>query len=252
MAKQAGIIKLKGTIGDISFYKSKDGYLARGKGGIEKDRIENDPAFQRTRENGSEFGRAGSAGRIVRTAFKMLLLNASDNRVTSRLTREMVKVIQADTTNVRGERNVLDGDLKLLEDFEFNINAALGATLYADYTGQVNRETGEATVSVQAFVPQNKVVAPQGATHFSLISAGAEINFEEESFNLATAQSDKVEIGPENMEALTLTNALTAGSVLPILLLFGIEFYQEVNGTFYPLRNGSYNALTLIAVNLPE
>ena len=36
MAKQTGIIKLKGTIGDISFYKSADGHLARSKGGVDK------------------------------------------------------------------------------------------------------------------------------------------------------------------------------------------------------------------------
>ena len=46
MAKQTGIIKLKGTIGDISFYKSADGHLARSKGGVDKNRIANDPAFQ--------------------------------------------------------------------------------------------------------------------------------------------------------------------------------------------------------------
>jgi hypothetical protein len=252
MAKQTGIIKLKGTIGDISFYKTKDGYLARGKGGVEKDRIENDPAFQRTRENGSEFGRAGNAGRVVRTAFKMLLRNTSDNRITSRLTGEMLKVIQADSTNVRGERNVLNGDLKLLEGFEFNVNGALGSTLYAGYTTNINRETGEAVVAIQEFVPQDNVVGPEGATHFALISGGAEINFEEESFNLATAKSEQIEIGPQSQAALNLTNALTAGSTLPIFLLLGIEFYQEVNGMYYPLKSGSYNALTLIAVNLPD
>ncbi|MGV8944939.1 MAG: hypothetical protein ACOH1N_00795 [Lutibacter sp.] len=46
MARQTGIIKLKGTIGDISFYKTSDGHLAREKGGIDKSRIANDPAFQ--------------------------------------------------------------------------------------------------------------------------------------------------------------------------------------------------------------
>ena len=35
MARQKGIIKLKGTIGDITFYKTQDGHLAREKGGIE-------------------------------------------------------------------------------------------------------------------------------------------------------------------------------------------------------------------------
>lgn len=46
MARQAGIIKLKGKVGDMSFYKTKDGYLAREKGGVDKERIQNDPAFR--------------------------------------------------------------------------------------------------------------------------------------------------------------------------------------------------------------
>jgi hypothetical protein len=84
MARQTGIIKLKGTIRDISFYKTSDGHLAREKGGIGKSRIANDPAFQRTRENGSEFGRAGKGGKLVRSAIRILLLNAKDKRVVSR------------------------------------------------------------------------------------------------------------------------------------------------------------------------
>lgn len=31
MARQKGIIKLKGKIGDLSFYKTQDGHLAREK-----------------------------------------------------------------------------------------------------------------------------------------------------------------------------------------------------------------------------
>jgi hypothetical protein len=60
MARQKGIIKLEGTIGDISFYKSKDGHLARTKGGVDGEWIQNDPAFQRTRGNRQEFDRSGS------------------------------------------------------------------------------------------------------------------------------------------------------------------------------------------------
>ena len=72
MARQTGIIKLKGTIGDISFYKSADGHMARAKGGIDASRMANDPAFQRTRENGSEFGRAGKGGKLIRGAVRVL------------------------------------------------------------------------------------------------------------------------------------------------------------------------------------
>ena len=48
MAKQKGIIKLDGTVGGITFYKSKDGYLAREKGGVSADKIANDPNFDIT------------------------------------------------------------------------------------------------------------------------------------------------------------------------------------------------------------
>lgn len=101
MARQKGIIKLQGTIGDISFYKSKDGHLARTKGGVEADRIKNDPTFQRTRENGNEFGRAGKAGKLLRTSIRQYLQKSADSRMVSRLTRDLVKVVKSDTTNVR-------------------------------------------------------------------------------------------------------------------------------------------------------
>jgi len=249
MAKQSGIIKLEGTIGDISFYKSKDGYLARGKGGVDKSRIQSDPAFQRTRENGSEFGRAGSAGRTLRTAFRPLLIKTADSRVTSRLTQVMTKVIQADTTSGRGERNVLDGELELLTGFEFNSSSALGSTLYVTYNATLSRETGNALVEIPSFIPQNSVAAPQGATHLKFISAAAEINFENGSFNMVTTDSPEIVIGGQTEDAISLTSTLPAASTQPLFLVLGIEFYQEVNGTFYPLKSGSYNALALVAID---
>jgi len=76
--------------------------LARGKGGVDGSLIKNDAAFQRTRENGEEFGRAGSAGKLLRLAFRSFLQKGSDNRMASRLTKEMVVVVKADATNTRG------------------------------------------------------------------------------------------------------------------------------------------------------
>ena len=82
MAKQASIIKLKGTIGGITFYKtSQDGYLAKEKSGVDASRIASDPNFQRTRENGSEFGTAGKAGKVLRTALRTFLSKL--NRINS-------------------------------------------------------------------------------------------------------------------------------------------------------------------------
>ncbi|MBS0646492.1 MAG: hypothetical protein JSR97_07875 [Verrucomicrobia bacterium] len=249
MAQQKGIIKLDGTIGGITFYKSKDGYLAREKGGVSADKIANDPAFQRTRENGAEFGRAGKAGKVLRTSLRALLQNASDSRMVSRLTTEMLKVVQADTTNTRGQRNVIDGEAELLQGFEFNINGKLGTTLYAPFTAAIDRATGALTVDIPAFVPIHMIAAPGGSTHYKIISAGVEVDFENETY---VVDSQDTAIQPWDATAtaaISLANAVTAASTHPLFLALGIEFYQEVNGQMYPLKNGAYNALTLVQVS---
>jgi hypothetical protein len=249
MARQKGIIKLKGTIGDITFYKTKDGHLAREKGGIDASRIANDPAFQRTRENGSEFGRAGKAGKTLRTALRTLLLNSADSRMVSRLTQTMVKVIQADLTNERGLRNVIDGEAELLVGFEFNIGGKLGTTLFAPFVGAIDRVTGEITVDLASFIPANMIAAPSGTTHFKIISAGAEIDFEAEVF---VTENSETAILPWDMTptvAINHLNTVTPNSTKPLFLALGVEFYQEVNGRMYPLKNGSYNPLALVQVS---
>lgn len=126
MARQVGLIKLKGKIGDISLYKTQDGHLAREKGGVSAERIASDPAFVRTRENGVEFGSSAGSGKSLRTALFVMLQTASDNRVVSRLTKVMTDIKNLDGTSARGLRNVgvaivLPAAQALLKNFNFNM-----------------------------------------------------------------------------------------------------------------------------------
>ncbi|SDX73915.1 hypothetical protein [Flavobacterium degerlachei] len=249
MARQKGIIKLKGTIGDITFYKTKDGHLAREKGGVDASRIKSDPAFQRTRENGAEFGRAGKAGKTLRTAFRTLLINSADSRIVSRLTQSMIKVIQADLVNERGLRNVIDGEAELLVGFDFNINGKLGTTLFVPFVGTIDRVAGEISIAIDPFVPANMIAAPGGTTHYKIISAGAEINFEAETFVVSSSETAIQPWDSAAVVAINQLNAVTPNSVSPLFLALGLEFYQEVNGKMYPLKNGAYNPLSLVQVS---
>ena len=106
MARQNGLFKIKGTLDNVTFYKSVDGDLARMKTIVDKDRIANDPAFQRTRENGAEFGSSAKAGKLTRDSLRPIALNATDNRVVSRMTKLMSQIKNLDTTSARGSRNV--------------------------------------------------------------------------------------------------------------------------------------------------
>jgi hypothetical protein len=251
MAQQKGIIPLKGTIGNITFYKSKDGFMAREKGGLDASRIANDPAFQRTRENGAEFGRAGKAGKVVRTSLRSLLQNISDSRMIARLTKEMMRVVKADTTNPRGARNVVDGDLLLVQGFEFNANSKLGTTLYAPYSYTINRVTGELSVNLAAFVPANMITAPSGATHFKITTAGAEVDFVNESYVAEIHATAELPWDTTATAAINLVKNVTANSTKPLFLVLGIEFYQAVNGIMYPLKNGAFNSLAIVGVSKP-
>ena len=249
MARQKGIIKLKGTIGGITFYKTQDGHLAREKGGIEASRIASDPAFQRTRENGSEFGRAGKAGKILRTSLRALLLNSADGRMVSRLTQKMVKVIQADLVSVRGMRNVIDGEAELLQGFEFNIRGKLGTSLFAPFVGAIDRVAGTISVDIAPFIPANMIAAPSGTTHFKIISAGSEVDFEAETFVEAHSETAILPWDTIATVAISQENAVTAASPKPLFLALGVEFFQEVNGQMYPLKNGAFNPLALVTVS---
>ncbi|WP_452228987.1 hypothetical protein [Lacinutrix sp. MEBiC02404] len=249
MARQTGIIKLKGTIGDISFYKSADGHLARYKGGVDAKRIASDPAFQRTRENGSEFGRSGKGGKVIRNAIRVLLQNAKDKRVVSRLTKILVAVTKTDAINDRGLRTIQDGDMNLLQGFEFNVNGKLGTTLFTPYVTTYDRATGDVDADIAAFAPTVRIAAPGGTTHYKLVMGAAELDFVNEASVFESAETAILPYDGVDTAAINLTVALTAGSVLPVLQVVGVSFYQEVNGQMYPLKNGAFNALSVAKID---
>ncbi len=248
MARQKGIIKLEGKIGDISFYKSKDGYLAREKGGVEADRIKNDPAFERTRENGSEFGSSARSGKLLRDSVRTMMQNASDSRVTSRLTKLMTQIKNYDGTSVRGGRNVgigiVDPQAKaLLKGFNFNEDAVLGSILFNPY----DVDLGTGVITLDDLIPINDLKAPAGATHITLRGAWGKVDF-------ATGDSDIQETNAVNLPIdatstnVVLTPTLAASGTGTDVYLLMVEFYQEVNGNQYTLKNGAYNALSIVEV----
>src|SRR6266536_1392826 len=188
MARQKGIISLEGTLGNITFFKSKDGYMAREKGGVSADRIANDPAFERTRENNAEFGRAGKASKLLRTAFRPVIQRASDSRMVSRLTAQMFAVIQEDAVSTRGQRNVIDGEALLLQGFDFNIEGKLSTTIFAPYTISLNRTTGDVALNMPSFISGEIISAPSDATQYKYSLATPHTYFDNQSFSYEEAE----------------------------------------------------------------
>jgi hypothetical protein len=248
MARQNGLIKIKGTLDNVSFYKTKDGDLARMKTSVDGKRIANDPAFVRTRENGAEFGSSAKAGKLTRDNLRPISMNATDGRVVARMTKIMTQIKNLDTTSLRGARNVgvamATAQAKaLLKGFEFNGDAMLSSMLFKPWA--VNTTTG--VITIAGLVPTLDLIYPEGATHVSFTGGYANINY-------ATGIADVKLTNVQNLpitgtsSAITLTpTAVPTGTGAKIFLL-KIEFFQLVNAVQYSLKNGAYNALKIIEV----
>lgn len=249
MARQSGILPIEGTIGNITFFKTQDGYMVKSKSAVSAEKIATDPAFQRTRENNAEFGRAGKATKTFRNAFRTIIQKASDSRMVSRLVKLMMKVIHEDTVNPRGLRNIIDGEAMFIEGFENNINGKLSTSMFAPYTASINRTTGAVTVHILSFIPAEMIAAPEGTTHFRLLFATGIIDFENEQFTTDTTEGDFIAWTNAATNAISFSGTLPVAGTSPIFVLLAIEFVQEVNSTKYALKNGAFNACAVIKVD---
>ncbi len=249
MSKQDGLLQFNGAIENLSFYKTKRGYAVRKRAGVSGARISNDPAFQRTRENGQEFGRAGKAGKLLRTAFRNMIINIAGTGIAPRLTKEFVKVVKADATSDRGLRNVIDGEIGFIENFEFNMNSLMDTSLYAPLTANIDRVAGTGTVEVPSFNPMEGVQAPEGATHFIITCGISAIDFAGGKFESAMAASEVLVLDSNNTAPLKLVASISPNSTFPIFLALSLEFVQVVNGKPYKLSNGTYNSMKVMAVS---
>lgn len=248
MARQTGIIKIQGSIGDVSFYKTKNGYLAREKGGIDGRRIKNDPAFRRTRENGREFGNAAKEARLIREALAPLLQYGKDGSAGLRLSQIMMALRKLDTQSVRGERRAgraLESELvrTQLTGFNFNNRAVLSSIVMAPYSAVL--QSGELQFPTMQIV--NQVVAPASATHVAFIAGMALINFTEGTYALTTGDTVIYETGNVQTQTLELTTGgIPPGTGLQLLVL-SVRFSQSVNNALYDLNNGAFNSLAIVA-----
>lgn len=249
MARQKGVLNLEGKAGTFAFFQGREGFAARQANGMNGKRVLEDDAFARTRENGAEFGRAGKAGKLLRAALRNITLNVADGRMVGRMTRDMLKVVQSDPVNARGERTAAQGDATLLRGFEFNVNTPLRQTFSAQFEATIDRENETGSIELPAFSPKKMISAPKGASHYGYLLGviAADFAAEQTTHDFYVGEPLALDITEVNPVKLTVQIGGTSG--LPIFVVFGIEFFQIVNGRKYPLNNANHNVLSIVEVD---
>ena len=259
MAKQIGLVKYSGTMGDVRHFKIKglQGDFAGLKGGPSKEQVLTSKEFRRTRENMSEFGGSATAAKVVRTSLASLVKNMGDPRLTSRLTT-VFKRINLEANGKRGERPILlTANKGLIKGFNYDEKLSLGSVFTAPYSWAVNLDRNQVTLTVPAFNPADLINAPAGATHFKLINAISVVsNYQ---FDKSTGRyspmvavqngiSDVVRsaeialdvpIGAVTTLIANLPGAPVLSADVGLISNIGIEFYQKVDTQFYLFSSGN-------------
>jgi hypothetical protein len=258
MARLTGDIKLEGTLGDVTFYKAEDRYLARMKAGVDRKRFKKDPAFLRSRACSRVFGQASRAARTFSIAFASLLEDFPCRRFNSAMTGALVKAFSANAGTSAGSgthtEDINPDNLSSTTGFEFNRKALLGEVFQIPWQASINRDTGTAQISIPSFIPADGVVNNCGATHFSLHAALTAVDLRFGKHQTVRTHTGQIMFGPQQEKAIELRMAQTESGAgnLPLFLTLGVAFSRKALHQFFRVDGDIHNALQIIAVDAAE
>lgn len=245
MARTYSILKLKGRLDGMVFYKNAEGHQVRAIGGISRERIMNDANFVRTRENMQEFGNINRSGKLIRDSMNEFLRRAKDMRAGSRLVSVLAKVKNLDSVSARGERTFANGiatatGKALLMGFDFNKYALLQMILKKEF----ELDTVAGGLTIPNFKPRTHLTIPEFATHVNIGLACVKLDAGNRAWETVYSFPAPLLIDDTEQTLMVTLPSLPAGTGVKMFYVL-IEFFQEVNGELYELRSGQMNALKI-------
>jgi hypothetical protein len=248
MARQIADLPVTGSIGDVTYYKSKNGKFARRKAQVDKNRFATNPKLAKLRAHTVDFGHAIKTGNLIRVAFRNMLKDAKQSNTSTKLTGVMFRILKADITHPRGQRLVSAGDLSLLNRYEFNETIKVSKSIYTPFNPTIDRVTGRANVELVSIVPKQALNAPANATHFKITMGAAVLDFAGLNHTYVEAVTQELPITNVEIDDISLTGMLPPNSTGIILMALGIEFF-ETEGAQRNLITPS--GMAIIAISKP-
>jgi hypothetical protein len=240
MAKQGGILGIRGTVGGLTF---------RRDGSVSQAPAKRQITAPRSLENGREFGTAATAGKLLRDGLRAAISNIPAKGLAGRMTQVMRRIVGEDATSVRGARKVLKANIGQLMGFELNLTAALSSVFYATYSVTVIDGAGQSTISIPSINPLTDLAAPQGATHFAVVADGVVADFEagtSEPASMTLQPAASLTGGVLVDQDIAVAFAKPPAPNESVVMALGVVFYQEINDELYPLANGAYAPLAIV------
>ena len=246
---QKGFLRLEqGSMGDTTFIKINGEYRAREKGlYASKHKWKYDPSFSNRREIAAHFTKGIKGSKLIRQSL-MKLIRRKGIDISSRLRKEVIKIVYMDNKSEPGELKLRAENLHHLTGYNFNKACSLRSVFNTRYTTSADRATGEILITIPSFIPSERIKAPKGTTHYKIVSAGYVYDFDAESYNGKVFQTTPQTWDDVATEDLRISIKVPENSTEPIFIYFGLEFIQQALGNSYPVSLRKLDPLCIVDV----
>lgn len=230
--------------GLFQFQGSMGGVTADRNGIVKQTPKSRQITSDRTKENNSEFAIASRQARTVRSTLSPLQVSTS--RLQSRLVKQVRKGIALDNTNERGKRILSKREASIVlpgfQISEVGTVESVANIVATIVNGQLQvQKVGGGNPTILDFN------LPDGATDVQIASVVAKANINPDVLQVLNIQTT---LSTENAtgEIILPPTAVTADQNPDVLTIaaIAIRFFQEVNGSLYPLSNRAFDAGKII------
>ncbi len=249
MAKNQGIVRLRGSIDGVTYTEGVNGKLSRSRTSLNKAKMDANPKFHRLRLMQEELASYSRYGALMRSGVRGELARIKPFRGVQRLNKHLNALKNEDTVNRMGQRTVSEGlrsarGVNMLMDFDFYGKTKVSSLIEKKFS--IDLATGEA--QILGFNPFLDLIAPVTATHVSIKSLFMGLDFREGLVSTTRSPEVYLPIADVRADLILQPDGLPA-TTAAIYYLVQIIFITEMNG-FREIDSMDSAALTIIEIQV--
>lgn len=233
MAKQIGFNSYSGKLGNtVGVYRKGNSFVRTAPKSV--NRSEN------TLKSSQEFGYGSTACALIKKAFDPLMLRPFKGSLHNRLSGALRNVIRSGPAAMKGERNIFDGDLKLLKGFEFNDKAKLAG--FFTVLPKAELLNGELILTFPEFTWNKLLVKSPAKAEYVVLGFGfGFLDFKNYTYKLELAPELRVGKN-EYFPGASLSLPIPDMEEQAILVMMNVFFGRISEGSFSKIDNQFYQA----------
>jgi hypothetical protein len=209
----------------------KEGYFQARKIGLTGGRVRIDPRFHKTRLLAKEFAQSDAWAKLIRAAFQAVTGIKCKKQSLHGL---LIRALQHDEVHYYGSRQLQQGDLSLLEGFNFNANLELAQTCKLDWDDYYDSSVKETGVCLPSFVPEYFLFPPVGITHCRIDLVTMAIDLRNNSYDAAIARTSLIPLKRINIPARELKTPYQTGNDIVNITALGLSCYEQQQNGLLP------------------